>query len=147
MEKELILTLSSFILSNSYVQAANNCWKCGTSLPMGSACSGDGLDTICLAGELNYLSPNLNTNNIEASTSSLFYICLRDDIFSISCSLSIKHILNKLQIFCSIFHKRIPLQFKFSILLGCFLDRVLLKNITNNSFSTLPRLNLCTINS
>ena len=141
-KKELILTLSNFILCNSYVQAANNCWKCGTSLPMGSACSGDSLDTICLAGELSYLSTNLNTNNNETSTSSLFYRRFRDDIFSISCSSSIKHILNTLQIFCSVFHQRIPLQFKFSILLGCFLDCVLLKNITNNSYSTLPRLNL-----
>ena len=98
-KKELILTLSNFILSNSYVQAANNCWKCGTSLLVGSACSGDSLDTICLAGELSYLSTNLNTNNNETSTSSLFYRRFRDDIFSISCSSSIKHILNMLQIF------------------------------------------------
>ena len=53
-----------------------------------------------------------------------------------------KHILNKLQVFCSVFHQRIPLQFKFSILLGSFLDCVFLKNITNNSYSTLPRINL-----
>ena len=141
---ELIFSLANLVLSNSYVEAANSCWKCGTSLPMGSKCSGDALETICLAGEMTYLSSHINIPPTTYFDIPFFYRRFRDDIFSIHCSTSSKIILDNLHAFSNIFHPRIPLQFKFTILTSSYLDCTFFKNLTNNSYSTLPRFNLST---
>ena len=49
---ELVEKLATFVLSNNYAEAGGELWLCGQVLPMGYACSGEALDSICLAGEV-----------------------------------------------------------------------------------------------
>ena len=123
----LIITLADFVLSNNFIHAAGAYWKLGKHLPMGCTMSGEALDTICLSRELTHIK--FLSKSLFTST----YRRFRDDTMVMDEASSIEVILNNITVVGSLFPSRIPLKYKFSILINSYLDCFYFKNVFTKS--------------
>ena len=158
---ELMIKLARLVLNNNYVEASIGILKIGPSLPMGNCASGEALDTVTIASELekeNKKSQNLKlTEEIPEGIGSKINMTkyetegsnntqnitrrYRDDIYNLIAVEAENDMFTNILDLGQVYPKHIKLTVELGHLYQSFLDVCHYRRLSDGKFTTLVRRN------
>ena len=152
-EQTMLELLSTFVLTNNYIECGGQIFSLDPVLPMGCCLSGEALDIIAMAGEVLVLvNPPINDKalslipaymHLPGSTKEVeLYRRYRDDTWTIISSDDPREIITVMTVLASaIFPPRIPISFEYARFMMSFLDCCVHIHFPGRVLATYPRLN------